>query len=142
MEFKRLSDVEVVAEPLESANVLIEENGVIKKAPKTAVGGAKSEWDAVITIDNIYEISNDTVRFNEGSFDTILAKINADEVPKVKIIAYWDYGDVMKACVEPVSCEYNITVNGIDIHYVVNWGKIRDICIYSNGNIYSGNVSA
>jgi hypothetical protein len=38
--FKKLSDVEVVAEPIESANVLIEEDGVIKKAPKTAVGGA------------------------------------------------------------------------------------------------------
>lgn len=37
-EFKKLSDVDVVAEPTESANVLIEENGVIKKAPKTAVG--------------------------------------------------------------------------------------------------------
>lgn len=40
MEFKKLSDVEVVAEPTESANVLIEENGVIKKTPKTAVGGS------------------------------------------------------------------------------------------------------
>ncbi len=39
-EFKRLSDVEVVAEPIESANVLIEENGVIKKAPKTTIGGS------------------------------------------------------------------------------------------------------
>ena len=37
--FKSIADVEVVAEPTESANVLIEENGVIKKAPKTAVGG-------------------------------------------------------------------------------------------------------
>jgi hypothetical protein len=43
-EFKRLSDVEVVAEPAESANVLIEENGVIKKASKDAVGGATS-WN-------------------------------------------------------------------------------------------------
>ena len=39
-EFKRLSDVEVVETPTEIANVLIEEDGVIKKAPKTAVGGA------------------------------------------------------------------------------------------------------
>jgi hypothetical protein len=38
--FKKLSDVEVVAEPIDSANVLIEEDGIIKKAPKTAVGGA------------------------------------------------------------------------------------------------------
>lgn len=40
-EFKKLSDVEVVAEPSESANVLIEEDGVIKKAPKDEVGGIK-----------------------------------------------------------------------------------------------------
>ena len=37
--FKSIADVEVVAEPAKAANVLIEENGVIKKAPKTAVGG-------------------------------------------------------------------------------------------------------
>lgn len=48
MEFKRLSDVEVVVEPTESANVLIEENGVIKKAPKTAVGGANNGGFIVI----------------------------------------------------------------------------------------------
>lgn len=48
MEFKRLSDVEVVAEPTESANVLIEENGVIKKAPKTAVGGAGGAGNTII----------------------------------------------------------------------------------------------
>lgn len=69
MEFKRLSDVEVVAEPAESANVLIEENGVIKKAPKTAVGGGlsivynSSEYDDNIgghvilyASENLYEI--------------------------------------------------------------------------------------
>ena len=43
MEFKRLSDVEVVAEPAESANVLIEENGVIKKAPKSEIGRSAFE---------------------------------------------------------------------------------------------------
>jgi hypothetical protein len=37
--FKSIADVEVVAKPTESANVLIEENGVIKKVPKTEVGG-------------------------------------------------------------------------------------------------------
>jgi hypothetical protein len=45
--FKSIADVEVVAEPAESANVLIEENGVIKKAPKTAVGGAGG-YDAIV----------------------------------------------------------------------------------------------
>lgn len=136
MEFKRLSDVEVVAEPTKSANVLIEENGVIKKAPKAAVGG--SEWDAVIQIDDIYDINNNTVHFTEGGFNTIVARIKSDEIPKIKIVAYYEYGDVMKTCVEPVSCEYNITVNGIDIHYFANWGERISICIYSNGDIYSG----
>jgi hypothetical protein len=65
MEFKKLSDVEVVAEPAESANVLIEENGVIKKAPKTAIGGAGSDCimichhvdtNTVIVSNNIYQI--------------------------------------------------------------------------------------
>ena len=52
-EFKKLSDVEVVAEPAESANVLIEENGVIKRAPKTAVGGAGGgDSTIVVKLDN------------------------------------------------------------------------------------------
>ena len=42
--FKKLSDVDIVETPNESAHVLIEENGVIKKAPKDKVGGATS-WN-------------------------------------------------------------------------------------------------
>lgn len=43
-EFKRLSDVESVVEPIETANILIEENGVIKKAPKTSIGGVSDDY--------------------------------------------------------------------------------------------------
>jgi hypothetical protein len=39
-EFKKLSDVEVIAEPTEYANVLIEEDGVIKKVPKSSIDGS------------------------------------------------------------------------------------------------------
>lgn len=39
--FKKLSDVEVVETPADAANVLIEENGVIKRAPKSEVGGSQ-----------------------------------------------------------------------------------------------------
>jgi hypothetical protein len=38
-EFKRLSDTEVVATVGDSASILIEENGVIKRAPKDEIGG-------------------------------------------------------------------------------------------------------
>ena len=67
--FKSIADVEVVAEPAESANVLIEENGVIKKAPKTAVGGAgetlaifydfSQGYEPISAPDNLYEILNE-----------------------------------------------------------------------------------
>ena len=84
MEFKRLSDVEVVAEPAESANVLIEENGVIKKAPKTAVGGGgNTEWDARI----FYDSRTGELFFIEGGYNSIHAKIENKEAPRVSLFA-------------------------------------------------------
>ena len=55
--FKPIADVEVVAQPTESANVLIEENGVIKKAPMGAGGGhwAMLTDNGVVASDGIYE---------------------------------------------------------------------------------------
>lgn len=65
MDFKKLSDVEVVAEPIESANVLIEEDGVIKKAPKTAVGGAGGGIVIHFTINEDDELEIPVFDFNE-----------------------------------------------------------------------------
>ena len=39
MEFKKLSEVQLVEGAVDTANVLIEENGEIKRVPKTQVGG-------------------------------------------------------------------------------------------------------
>ena len=77
MEFKKLSDVEVVAEPTESANVLIEENGVIKKAPKAAVGGAGG--DSVITFTVVVDYSNNNAALTLGSYDDIINKFRNKE---------------------------------------------------------------
>lgn len=64
-EFKRLSDVEVVAEPTDSANVLIEENGVIKKTPKDEIGGgikvaSTAEVGQTIVVKAVDEAGNPT----------------------------------------------------------------------------------
>lgn len=60
MEFKKLSAVEAVQTVSDTASVLIEENGVIKRAPKDEVGGgAKKElvykWNFNVD-DEIYEM--------------------------------------------------------------------------------------
>lgn len=84
MEFKKLSDVEVVETVSDSANVLIEENGVIKKVPKSQVGGNVSDgsvssnaglsiivcvenynFQVVSAPDNLYEVIEKM--FNEGA---------------------------------------------------------------------------
>jgi hypothetical protein len=45
-EFKKLSAVEAVETPADTAHVLIEEDGVIKRTPKSEVGGVKSvSWN-------------------------------------------------------------------------------------------------
>lgn len=49
-EFKKLSAVEAVNEVADTANVLIEENGIIKKAPKSAVGGVASSENYYIVV--------------------------------------------------------------------------------------------
>ena len=96
MEFKRLSDVEVVAEPTESANVLIEENGVIKKAPKTAIGGAGGGEipDMVITVSGGVgvEVNSANTVVTSGSVSNVLDAIRAGRQPSVKV-RFWSGGD-------------------------------------------------
>lgn len=84
--FKSIADVEVVAEPAESANVLIEESGVIKKAPKTAVGGAGGEADLVIGINN--HIENATLKnisIVSGSVEAVYTAFESGKIPAVEV---------------------------------------------------------
>ena len=77
--FKSIADVEVVAEPTESANVLIEEDGVIKKAPKTAVGGASAG-------DTEYDLDIEMMDDGERNFTHTINRIDTFENIKNKIL--------------------------------------------------------
>lgn len=91
MEFKKLSDVEIVTELAESANVLIEEDGVIKKAPKTAVGGAGgANWDAIFEVVEGSSGFFSSVSLVLGDFDTLASKVRAGTFPKVLIRYAYD----------------------------------------------------
>lgn len=128
MEFTKLSDVEVVETPTDTANVLIEENGVVKKAPKTAVGGAGSsvEYDAVINlgvfsdIESLSDLSGGSVP--SGTTAMITEKVNAGEMPKIKGIIAYNYYDVLQYGV------FEFTAFGT---YGSNQVKCYcDVCIY------------
>lgn len=81
-EFKKLSDVEIVEEPTESANVLIEEDGVIKKAPKTAVG---DKADMIIQVIFENEDSEPAVSIISGSYDEAAQKIDNMESVLIRV---------------------------------------------------------
>ena len=53
VEFKKLAGVDTVETATDAANVLIEENGVIKRVPKTEVGGSGGSEPEVVIIDTL-----------------------------------------------------------------------------------------
>ena len=85
--FKSIADVEVVAEPNESANVLIEEDGVIKKAPKTAIGGGSG---ALIVCTDNNDYSNVTA---PDWFYDVIDEMYNDPSKAQPIICYATQGD-------------------------------------------------
>lgn len=95
--FKSIADVEVVAEPTESANVLIEENGIIKKAPKTAVGGG--DGVRIVTYNYYYDYDNEI-----GVFELDGVKVRANDVKRE-----WLAGSILRVHDEQRH-EYGIAV--------------------------------
>ena len=90
--FKSIVDVEVVAEPSESANVLIEENGMIKKAPKTAVGGAGGAggYDAVIEGIDSGSGYFSSLELVSGNYQSLKDKITSYKCPNI-LVKYSGY---------------------------------------------------
>lgn len=85
--FKSIADVEVVEKPTDTANVLIEEDGVIKKAPKTAVGGGVGGYHIVVGSDG-------SVTAPDGIYEAIRNSYNTLEPFNVTIM--WKDYDTVK----------------------------------------------
>lgn len=85
--FKSIADVEVVAEPTKSANVLIEEDGVIKKAPKTAVGGAGGGLSIVYDNNNDYKI----LYAPDGLYELIQEMLTSYQICDISLYSYSNY---------------------------------------------------
>lgn len=133
-EFMKLSDVEVVETPTENANVLIEEDGVIKKAPKTAVGGASTgsvEPDMVITVTGESEtkITSDNYAITEGSVDAVFTAFHEGRYPIIKVRFHQNDNDAYTAIREEYdayACTYGESL----------WFSFIALTPYNSTNLY------
>ena len=137
-EFKKLKDVAVAETVTDKANVLIEENGVIKKAPKNAIGGAgNGEWDAVIEI-----VAGSSGYFNSmelvsGDYQTLRNKIAAYEFPNL-LVKYNDTFNYNREGITRVIGAY-IRTDGDDEWINISLYSPNDVCkvlsIFADGTI-------
>lgn len=108
-EFKKLSAVEAVASVSDTASVLIEEDGVIKRAPKSEVGGIKVASTAEVG-------------------QTIVVK-SVDENGKP---TEWECADMAKGEEPDLVISVNITDIGTPIvtadNFTIVEGSISDVC--------------
>lgn len=135
-DFKKLSDVEAVAEPAESANVLIEEDGVIKKAPKTAVGGGGGKMDAVIKFIHDPYNERDVWELLCGSYDELHAKIMAGEFVNAMLMKINESGSYTGDVETAISCGVHYHASN-DTHDAYICFRFEFLC-NENGTLHIG----
>ncbi|MBR5795760.1 MAG: hypothetical protein IKY26_06420 [Erysipelotrichaceae bacterium] len=141
-EFKKISNVEIVAEPTDSANVLIEENGVIKKAPKTAVGGVSS-WDAIFDFGDqtaSCEMDGfDTTKFNliGATYDELETKIKNGEIPKILVRYNYMYGDLTYTYLSQIvyACSQYDSLDFMSVHMGYNTRGTMTINLFKDSGV-------
>ena len=85
-EFKDMATVDLVETVADTASVLIEEGGVIKRAPKSEVGGAGGEADLVIGINNHIEyVTVDNISIVSGSVEAVYTAFENGKIPVVEV---------------------------------------------------------
>lgn len=121
MEFRRLSDVTLVDKAQETANVLIEENGEIKKVAKTQVGGAGFPT-AIIKSNDYDELI--------GQMQTFPASENVEVVSEKSEVEAKDLEQTFECANMTFEKAYEILCNGeiLDIIFMFNLGDIPTIC--------------
>lgn len=133
-DFKKLSAVEAIEAVSDTANVLIEENGVIKKAPKTAVGGAGgSEPDLVIAINNHYikKITADAYHIECGNVEAVINAIGEGRMPNIKMRFYLNanaenVGEYIPVLCAEIMPQLSFYGENMYLEYTAGYGN----CIY------------
>ena len=152
MEFKKLSAVDSVVEPIQSAQVLIEEDGVIKKTPKNAIG-AQADWaeidetspafiknkpveepevydlDITVTLNAISEEGEQDITYDVhhiSSYAEVLEKIRNGEALKIK--ASFNTLEVNNQTDTTISPMLACSVDTAGAEYFQSYGEIVFVC--------------
>lgn len=118
-EFKKINEVEILETVSDEAHVLVEEDGAIRRAPKTEVGGAGGEIDGIIyntTIPNY--VSTDSASVVNFDFTTIKEKFLAGKEIAVMLHSVFSYGNDYEAWDKSLGVSYNSTANTISIAWL------------------------
>lgn len=91
--FKDMATIDMVETVTDDATVLIEEEGVIKRAPKSEVGGHVSGGetpDMIITVTGNSEtkLTSDNYTITEGSVENVFTAFHEGRYPVIKVRFY------------------------------------------------------
>ena len=120
--FKSIADTQVVTEPSESVHVLIEENGEIKRAPKTAVGGSGGGETYVI-----YKNGGD-ITATEGIYDAVKEFLNDVIANFINIAIFENYSDYLRC----IKIDYIYPPDSYDGRITLEAGGMN-IYLYEDG---------
>ena len=102
MEFTRLADVEVVETATDVDKVLIEQNGEIKRVPKTEVGGSGNMLIVDVSVDMDTYAATGTTNM---TFDEAIAAIaNRELTGVVAYVAMGQGGQIMTTMLDVAAC--------------------------------------
>ena len=96
-EFKKLSEVEKIEELNDSASVLVEDGGEVKRVAKDKVGGGSGGYDMVIaaSADIKYANEKSILSVESGTCADVMKAVKAGRNPKIllKYMKHWETDD-------------------------------------------------
>lgn len=116
-EFKNIATVDLVEEVAKTSNVLIEEDGIIKRAPKSEVGG---EVNGIIDSNVLPQYtSQNNITITQFDFAAIKEKLLAGKNVIIKLHCVFNYGNDYEVWANSCGICYDSTANNIWINWIV-----------------------
>lgn len=141
IEFTRLADVTAIEEVKEEDSVLVVQDGEVKRAPKTAVGGAGGGgFDLLVSRKYVEKKQGEIITLIVGDYTKILQKVqNAEPVFAALSTAYVPDSNIPPELRFFIFNEITKTDNdGKDAIYFYDYYQSNYCYLYSDNTVESG----